>query len=99
MTRIQAAIAGAGPAGLVLAHLLHQHGIDSVGLERQTREHVERRIRAGGLEHGTVQLLRERGLASLTGRRLVIHDLAGLRELADFNVAYLDHDGIEHKPE
>lgn len=61
--RTQVGILGAGPAGLVLAHLLHRRGIESVVLERQTREHVEQRIRAGVLEHGTVELLRAIGLA------------------------------------
>lgn len=70
--RTQVAIVGAGPAGLVLAHLLHRQGIDSVVLERQTREHVERRIRAGVLEHHTVALLREVGLADrLLAQRMV----------------------------
>lgn len=70
--RTQVAIVGAGPAGLVLAHLLHRQGIESVVLERQTREHVERRIRAGVLEHPTVALLREVGLADrLLAQRMV----------------------------
>jgi CRP-like cAMP-binding protein len=43
--------------------------------------------------------LRERGLVSLSRRQLVIHDFAGLRQLAEFNIAYLDHDGIRHKQE
>ncbi|MFS8499465.1 MAG: FAD-dependent monooxygenase, partial [Micromonosporaceae bacterium] len=51
--RTQVGIIGAGPAGLVLAHLLHRRGIASVVLERHTRQYVERRIRAGVLEHGT----------------------------------------------
>lgn len=58
-SRTQVGIVGAGPTGLVLAHLLHRHGIDSVVLERHSREHVEHRIRAGVLEHGTVDLLTE----------------------------------------
>jgi p-hydroxybenzoate 3-monooxygenase len=55
--RTQVAIVGAGPAGLVLAHLLHLEGIDSVVLEARSRDHVEGRVRAGVLEHGTVELL------------------------------------------
>ena len=43
--------------------------------------------------------LRERGLASLNQRQLVIHDLAGLRELAEFDIGYLDHNGLKHEPE
>jgi p-hydroxybenzoate 3-monooxygenase len=61
--RTQVAIVGAGPAGLVLAHLLHLEGIDSVVLEARTREYVEGRVRAGVLEHGTVELLTTMGVA------------------------------------
>jgi len=61
--RTQVGIVGAGPAGLVLAHLLHLQGIDSVVLEAHSREYVEGRIRAGVLEHGTVELLEEMGVA------------------------------------
>lgn len=57
MIRTQVAIVGAGPSGLLLSQLLHVHGIDSVVIERQSREHVEGRIRAGVLEQGTVDLL------------------------------------------
>jgi p-hydroxybenzoate 3-monooxygenase len=79
--RTQVAIVGAGPAGLVLAHLLHLRGIDSVVLERQTRAHVERRIRAGVLEQGTVGLLREAGLAGRLERERMVHK--GLELLFD----------------
>lgn len=61
--RTQVAIVGAGPAGLTLSHLLDRHGIESVILERHSREYVESRVRAGVLEHQTVELLRELGLA------------------------------------
>ena len=61
--RTQVGIVGAGPAGLVLAHVLHLQGIDSVVLEAHSREYVEGRIRAGVLEHGTVELLEEMGVA------------------------------------
>jgi p-hydroxybenzoate 3-monooxygenase len=57
MARTQVAIIGAGPSGLLLSQLLHQHGVDSVVLERQSRAHVAGRIRAGVLEQGTVDLL------------------------------------------
>jgi p-hydroxybenzoate 3-monooxygenase len=69
--RTQVAIVGAGPAGLLLSHLLHLQGIESVVLERRDREYVEQRVRAGVLEHGTVEMLRETGL----GERM---DAAGL---------------------
>ena len=71
--RTQVAIVGAGPAGLLLGHLLHRQGIDTVVLERQTRQHVERRIRAGVLEHSTVVLLRELGLAARLDREGMVH--------------------------
>jgi 2-polyprenyl-6-methoxyphenol hydroxylase-like FAD-dependent oxidoreductase len=64
MAKTQVAIIGAGPSGLLLSQLLHIHGIDSVVLERQSREYVEGRIRAGVLEQGTVDLLVEAGSAS-----------------------------------
>jgi len=75
------AIIGAGPAGLLLGHLLHLRGIDSVVLERHTREHIERRIRAGVLEQGTVSLLDAVGLAERLLRERMIH--RGLELLFD----------------
>ena len=56
--RTQVGIIGSGPAGLLLARLLHLQGIESVILERQSRAYVEARIRAGVLEAGTVDMLR-----------------------------------------
>ena len=72
-TRTQVGIIGAGPAGLVLAHLLRQRGIDCVVLERQSRSYVEARIRAGVLEHGTVDLLDSLGLAERLHRERMVH--------------------------
>ena len=62
VARTQVGIIGAGPAGLLLAHLLHLRGIDSVVLEARSREYVEHRIRAGVLEHVVEQLLAETGV-------------------------------------
>ena len=59
--RTQVAIVGAGPAGLVLSHLLARQGIDSVVLESRARDYVEKRVRAGVLEQGTVDLLPRAG--------------------------------------
>ena len=59
--KTQVAIIGAGPSGLLLGQLLHHAGIQTVILERQTPEYVLGRIRAGILESGTVELLREAG--------------------------------------
>ena len=74
MARTQVAIIGAGPSGLLLSQLLHLHGIDNVVLERQSRDHVAGRIRAGVLESGTVDLL----LRAKVGERLrserLVHD-------------------------
>ena len=66
--RTQVAIIGGGPAGLLLSHILDRNGIHSVVLERQSREHVLRRIRAGVLETGTVDLLRAVGLGERMDR-------------------------------
>ncbi len=59
--RTTVGIIGAGPAGLLLARLLHNAGIDSVVLESRDRAYVEHRQRAGILEQGTVDVLREAG--------------------------------------
>ena len=76
VSRTQVAIIGAGPAGLVLAQLLHLEGIDSVVLEARSREYVESRVRAGVLEHGTVELLNELGVgARLNEQGLPHHGL------------------------
>lgn len=69
----QVAIIGAGPAGLLLSHLLHLEGITSVVLERQSHAHVEARIRAGVLEQGTVDLLVETGLGDRLKREGLVH--------------------------
>ena len=61
--RTQVGIIGAGPAGLLLSHLLHLRGISSVVLERRSRDYVERRVRAGVLEQGTVDTLIAAGVA------------------------------------
>ncbi len=72
--RTQVAIVGGGPAGLLLGRLLHRRGIDTVILERRTRDHVLSRIRAGVLEHGLVELLREAGVADRLEREGLRHD-------------------------
>ena len=73
-TQTQVAIVGAGPAGLMLSHLLHLSGIDSVVLETRTRQYCEERIRAGVLEHGSVQMLRNAGVAERLDREGMQHD-------------------------
>ena len=59
--RTQVAIVGAGPAGLLLSHLLAARGIESIVLDQRSREEIEKTIRAGILEYPTVQLLDETG--------------------------------------
>ena len=65
---------GAGPAGLVLAQLLHLKGIDSVVLERQSREYLEHRVRAGVLEQGTADLLEAIGVGARLRREGLVHE-------------------------
>ena len=77
--RTQVGIVGAGPAGLLLAHLLHLRGIESVVLESRSREYVENRLRAGVLEQGTVDLLTEVGLGERMHRQGLVHDGVLLR--------------------
>src|SRR5215475_3998228 len=71
--RTQVGIVGAGPAGLVLSHLLAKAGIESVVLESQTRQYIEERVRAGVLEQGTVDLLNELGLGERMMRQGLMH--------------------------
>jgi p-hydroxybenzoate 3-monooxygenase len=71
--RTQVAIIGAGPAGLLLGQLMHRHGIDAVILESRSREYVEARIRAGVLEQGTMEVLREVGVGERMDREGLRH--------------------------
>jgi len=71
--RTQVGIVGAGPAGLMLAHLLHLQGIESVVIELRDRDYVEKRVRAGLLEQNTVQLLTESGVGQRLQREAMHH--------------------------
>ncbi|EFL4480950.1 4-hydroxybenzoate 3-monooxygenase [Escherichia fergusonii] len=71
--KTQVTIIGAGPSGLLLGQLLHKAGIRTLIIERQTPEYVLGRIRAGILESGTVDLLREAGVAKRMDREGLIH--------------------------
>ena len=71
--RTQVAIIGAGPAGLLLAHLLYQHGIDCVVLEARSREYVENRVRAGVLEHQSVDILNAAGVGARMMKEGLLH--------------------------
>ena len=71
--RTQVVIVGAGPAGLFLGHLLQQAGIDNVVLERRSREYVERRVRAGVIEHGVANTLDDTGAGERMRREGLLH--------------------------
>jgi p-hydroxybenzoate 3-monooxygenase len=71
--RTQVGIVGAGPAGLMLGHLLHLHGIDSVIVEIRSKEHVIERVRAGVLEQGTVDLMNRVGVGQRLSREGMRH--------------------------
>ncbi|WP_440098287.1 4-hydroxybenzoate 3-monooxygenase [Streptosporangium sp. H16] len=77
--RTQVGIVGAGPAGLLLSHLLHLRGIDSVVLEARSREYVEQRVRAGVLEQGTVDVLNEAGVGDRMRAEGLLHHGIELR--------------------
>ena len=81
--RVQVCIIGGGPSGLLLSQLLNRKGIETVVLERQSREYVLGRIRAGVLEHGFAELMREAGCGERMDREGEIHE--GF---------YIAHDGI-----
>lgn len=72
--RTQVCIIGGGPSGLLLSQLLHTKGIDSVVLERKTKDYVLGRIRAGILETGMVDLMREAGAGERMDRECFVHD-------------------------
>ncbi len=71
--RTQIGIVGAGPAGLMLSHLLHRAGVESVVVENRSRQYVEERVRAGVLEQGTVDLMNETGVGERLGREGLVH--------------------------
>ena len=77
--RTQVGIVGGGPAGLLLSHLLHLQGIESVVLERRSREDLETTVRAGVLEHGTAGLLNEVGVGERMLREGSVHHGIELR--------------------
>jgi len=95
MIRTQVAIIGAGPSGLLLAQLLRRNGIDSIAVERRTREYVEARIRAGLLEQGTVDLLIEAGVGERLERERLVHD--GFEMAFDGRIHRIDLKGLAGK--
>lgn len=115
LRKTQVAIIGAGPAGLLLGHLLRQSGIDAVILERHDREYVEGRIRAGVLERTTTDLLERLGLGDrmrseglvengfylADGERLIYIDLDGLigKQVVVYGQTEITKDLIAAAPE
>src|SRR5512134_4162072 len=77
--KTQVAIVGAGPAGLLLSHLLHLEGIASIVVESRSREEIEATIRAGVLEQGTVDLLAQSGVGERMKREGMVHEGIYLR--------------------
>src|SRR5215204_5054893 len=72
--RTQVGIVGAGPAGLMLGHLLHLAGIDSIIIENRPQDYVIERVRAGVLEQTTVDLMIESGVGARLQREGMVHD-------------------------
>jgi p-hydroxybenzoate 3-monooxygenase len=77
--RTQIGIIGAGPAGLLLAHLLQRQGIESAVIENRARDYVEHRVRAGVLEQGSVDLLNDSGVGARLQREGLVHHGIELR--------------------
>jgi p-hydroxybenzoate 3-monooxygenase len=77
--RTQVGIVGAGPAGLVLGHLLGRRGVDTVVIEDRDRDYVQQRVRAGVLEQGTVDLLVGTGVGDRLEREGLVHEGLELR--------------------
>jgi p-hydroxybenzoate 3-monooxygenase len=78
-SRTQVGIVGAGPAGLLLSHLLQREGIESIVIEDRSRDHVESRIRAGVLEQGSVDVLNQAGVGERMRRESLVHEGIELR--------------------
>lgn len=92
--KTQVAIIGGGPSGLLLSQLLHTRGIESIVLERKTKDYVLGRIRAGVLEQGLVRLLEEAGCAERLHAEGYVHD-GTLVSYGDemFRVDFTEHTG------
>ncbi|WP_299402620.1 4-hydroxybenzoate 3-monooxygenase [uncultured Roseobacter sp.] len=90
--KTQVVIIGGGPSGLLLSQLLDKNGIDSIVLERRTKAHVLGRIRAGILEVGLVNLLREAGVADRLDREAFLHEGTILSfEDMQFGISFKEH--------
>ena len=88
-------IIGSGPSGLLLSQLLHNEGISSIIVDRQSRERIEARVRAGVLEWGSVQALEEAGIGDRMHREGLPHD--GFKIAFDGDVHRIDLMGLTGK--
>jgi p-hydroxybenzoate 3-monooxygenase len=95
MIRTQVGIVGAGPAGLLLSHMLHLQGIESVVVEARSRQYVEERVRAGLLEQGTADLLVETGVGARLQREGLIHHGIYLR--FGGKTHHIDFEALAHR--
>lgn len=92
--RTQVCIIGGGPSGLLLSQLLHLKGIDTILLERRTRDYVLGRIRAGVIEFGAVEMLREAGVGARMDREGFVHDGTYIaRQNRGFRIDFKKHTG------
>ncbi len=94
-TRTPVVIIGGGPAGSLLAHLLQLRGIESVILELRTREHVMERVRAGVIEHGSAEVLRETGAGKRMDAEGFVHE--GVNVAHGGDVLRIDFQGLTGK--
>ncbi|RBJ68361.1 4-hydroxybenzoate 3-monooxygenase, partial [Pseudomonas sp. MWU12-2534b] len=90
--KTQVAIISAGPSGLHLGQLLHNAGIDTLSVERQTPDYVLGRIRAGVLEQGMVELLRQAGVGARMDAEGLVH--TGFDLALDGRLAHIDLQGL-----
>ena len=90
--KTQVAIIGAGPSGLLLGQLLHQAGIETLILERQSADYVQSRIRAGVLEQGMVDLLRQAGVSQRMDNEGLVHD--GFELALNGRLTHIDLKGL-----
>ncbi len=93
--RTQVAIIGGGPAGSLLSYLLHLQGIESVILELRTKEHVLGRVRAGVIEHGSGDILRDAGLGKRMDEEGFVHD--GVNLAFGGEMLHVDFEGLVGK--
>ncbi|MET0342126.1 MAG: 4-hydroxybenzoate 3-monooxygenase [Polyangiales bacterium] len=93
--RTQVVIVGAGPAGALLSQLLRVRGVQSVVLEHRPRAHVLARIRAGVLEHGSAETLRQLGLGARMAREGHVHEGVELAFRGErFRIDFVEHAGV-----